>query len=105
MAKIKPKKNEFTYHRPQSNIHSRVDKIYASNNLHITQSQIIPLQYLDHEALLAEFTLRYRTSGPGYWKLNTSILDTKILKKQLNHFGKIGKNKNPPTTPYLLGRK
>ena len=99
MAKIKPKKNEFTYHRPQSNIHSRVDKIYASNNLNITQSQIIPLQYLDHEALLAEFTVRYRTPGPGYWKLNTSVLAHENFKKAIKSFWQDWQEQNSSYDP------
>ena len=33
--KLHPQKSEFTYHRPKSNINSRLDRIYASHNLHI----------------------------------------------------------------------
>ena len=79
--KINLEKTEFTYHRPQSDIHSRLDKIYASHNLHIIKSQILPLQCSDHEALLTEFTMRARARDPGYWKLNTSILEHGTLKK------------------------
>lgn len=79
-------KNEFTYHRPQTNIHSKLDKIYASNNLQTNKSQIIPLWYSDHEVLLTEFTLRVRTRGPGYWKLNTSILQHGNFQKAIKTF-------------------
>ena len=78
--------NEFTYHRPQTNIHSTLDKIYASNNLQIDKSQIIPLWHSDHEALLAKFTLRVRIRGPGYWKLNTSILQHGNFQKAIETF-------------------
>ena len=54
---------------------SRLDRIYSSQNLNIIDSKILLFQYSDHDALLAEFLLRLRTRGPGYWKLNTSILD------------------------------
>ena len=73
--KIHPKIINFTYHRTRSNIHSRLDRIYSSQNLNIIDSKILLFQYSDHDALLAEFLLRLRTRGPGYWKLNTSILD------------------------------
>ena len=74
--KINPEKIEFTNHRLQSNIHSRLDRIYASHNLHITNSE-----HSDHESLLTEFVLRARSRGPGYWKLNSSILE-----HELNYF-------------------
>ena len=73
--KINPNKTEYTYHRNQSNIHSKLDRIYASQNISILNSSILPFQYPDHEALLTEFALRVRTCGPRYWKINNSILD------------------------------
>ena len=75
--KIHPNKISYTYHRTLSNIHSRLDRIYSSQNLIIIDSKILPFQYPDHDALFAEFFLRVRTRGPEYWKLNTSILTTK----------------------------
>ena len=59
--KENPEKIKFTYHRHQSNIHSRLDKIYATKTLPILSSKIILFQHSDHEALLTEFTLKVRT--------------------------------------------
>ena len=42
--KINPQKSEYTYHRPRSNIHSRLDWIHESYNLRIMQSYILPFQ-------------------------------------------------------------
>ena len=84
--KLNPEKIAFTYHRPQSDIHNRLDRIYASYNLHITKSQILPFQHSDHEALLTEFTLRPRSRGPRYWKLNTSILEHATFKTATKNF-------------------
>ena len=52
----------------------------------ITDSKILPFQYTDHNALFAEFLLRVRTRGPGYWKLNNSILDHETFRIALQDF-------------------
>ena len=84
--KVNPEKIEFTYHRPLSDIHSRLDRIYASNNLQTTKSEILPFQHSDHEASLTEFTVRARARDPGYWKLNTSILEHETFKTTTKNF-------------------
>ena len=84
--KINPNKSEFTYHQMQSNVHSRLDRIYANKNIQIRTSRIIPLQYPDHEAMLIEFILGTRHRSPGYWKLNTSILLHANFQKAFKNF-------------------
>ena len=84
--KMNPHKSEFTYHRIQCNIHSRLDRIYATKNVNILYSKIIPFQYSDHEALLTEFILRAGLRGPVYWKLNTSILSHANFQTALKNF-------------------
>ena len=66
--KIHLNKINYTYHRTLSNIHSRFDKIYSSQNLNLMDSKTLPFQYSDHDAVFPEFLLRVRTRGPGYWK-------------------------------------
>ena len=84
--KVSLEKDEFTYHRNQSNIHSRLDRIYATKTLPILTPKILPFQHSDHEALLTEFPLRVRIRGPGFWKLNTSILTHETFKKAFKNF-------------------
>ena len=64
--KIHPNNINYTYHRTLSNIHSRLDRIYSSQNLNIIYSKILLFQYSDHDAVFPEFLLRGRTRGPGY---------------------------------------
>ena len=78
--KIHPNKINDTYHRTLSNIHSRLYRIYSSQNLNIIDSKILPFQYSGHDAFLAEFLLRVRTCGPGNWKLNIPVLDHKTFR-------------------------
>ena len=63
--KVNPGKTDYTYHRN------------PSNNSIITSSTILPFQY---SGLLIEFALQVRTHGPGYWKLNTSILYHEVFR-------------------------
>ena len=73
--KIHTNKINYTCQRTLSMNHSRFDRIYSSQNLNVIGSKISPFQYSDHDALFAEFLLRVKTCGQGYWKLNISILD------------------------------
>lgn len=87
--KQNPHKSEYTYHRPQSNIHSRLDRIHATKNMNILEAKIIPFQHSDHEALITEFTLRVGLRGPGYWKLNASILTQETFQTALTKLWQI----------------
>ena len=77
--KMNPHKSEFTYIWIQSNMHSRLDRIYATKNINVLYSKIIPFQHSDHDALITEFILRAGLRGPGYWKLRTSNSPKKFL--------------------------
>ena len=77
--KMNPHKSEFTYLWIQSNIHSRLDRIYATKNINVLYSKIIPFQHSDHDVLITEFILRAGLRGPGYWKLSTSNNPKKFL--------------------------
>ena len=56
--KMNSNKSEFTCHRIQSNIHSRLDRIYATKNINILEAKIMPFEHSDNEALITEFILR-----------------------------------------------
>ena len=102
-----PSKLEYTYHRPQSNIHSTLNRIYASYNLKIFNSTILPFQYSDHDTLITEFILGSGTRGPGYWKLNTSILQHENFNVANNEFlVQMAKPKRIlQKHPYLVGNR
>ena len=60
--------------RTWRNIHSKLYRIYSSQDLKIIDSKILPFQCSDRGALLAGFLLRVGARGPEYWKLGASIL-------------------------------
>ena len=59
--KIHSNKINYTYHRTVSKFHSRLDRIYSSQNLNLIHSKILPFQYSNHDAVFADFLLRVRT--------------------------------------------
>ena len=84
--KINPHKRLFTYHNPDKTIHTRLDRIYITDNITVKTSTIYTVSLSDHDGVTVSFQIRETNpKGPGIWKLNTSILKQK-------HFQEIFKN-------------
>jgi len=70
----------FTWHSSQDEISSRLDRIYISKHLagrsHPPETYETP--FSDH--LLFATSINFVNRGPGFWKLNTSILEDRFLK-------------------------
>ena len=64
--KMNPHKSEFAYNRTQSNIHSSLDRIYVTKNINILNSEIMPFQHSDREALLTELPWERNTEVQGF---------------------------------------
>ena len=54
--KINPEKIDFPYHRIPSNIHSRLDRTYASQSISIINSTILPFQHSDQRTCLQKLS-------------------------------------------------
>ena len=54
--KINPEKIDFTYHRIPSNIHSRLERTYASQSISIINSTILPFQHSDQRPCLQKLS-------------------------------------------------
>ena len=48
--------------------------------------QIIPFKYFDHDAVQIKIIQKQQKRGPGYWKLNTSILKHHNYKNAIKKF-------------------
>ena len=75
---LHPQAIEFTFYRPHLSP-SRLDRIYAPNNLKELVSSVQHMSLLsDHKALILELNIPAAAITPktkaSYWKLNTSIL-------------------------------
>ena len=73
----------YTYYDKKSNSYSRIDYIlisqdmtYELQNNAVTQPIKNP-GVIDHSALKISFKINLHKKGPGYWKLNNSILNDK----------------------------
>ena len=72
-----PDTRSYTWSRKSPFIFSRLDYWLISDNLHdfVTTSDILPAIKTDHSAiLLGVQKIEESRKGPGYWKLNTSLL-------------------------------
>ena len=56
--KINPDKKLFTYHNPDKTIHSRLDRIYITNNVTVKTSKIYPISLSDHDGVTVIFQIR-----------------------------------------------
>ena len=73
----------YTYYDKKSSSYSRIDYIlisqdmtYEIQNNAVTQPIKNP-GVIDHSALKISFKINLHKKGPGYWKLNNSILNDK----------------------------
>ena len=69
-----------TYFSP--NLSSRIDRIYATNDVKAISARVLPNQFSDHDTLIAQFNIPLpMVRGRGYWKNNvTCYQDENFLK-------------------------
>ena len=71
-----PDEYRFIWRQRNPEIHCRLDFFLISQGLcsHVTQADIIPGYRTDHSVITFSLTLKSNPRGPGFWKLNTSLL-------------------------------
>ena len=69
-----------TFFSPNSS--SRIDRIYATNDVKAISAHVLPNQFSDHDTLIAQFNIPLPVArGRGYWKNNvTCYQDENFLK-------------------------
>jgi hypothetical protein len=82
-----PRERDYTSHNTQWKVKTRIDRIYVNKTLSDANIQISHVinAFSDHRAITATFKMPTNI-GPGYWKCNTSVLDDKDLKQDLEAF-------------------
>ena len=79
---------EFTFTDPSNRgYNSRIDYILGSRafcDKQIKSAKIIPAPVPDHNAVMVCFSLHENKRGPGYWKLNTSVLKDEMYIEGIN---------------------
>ncbi len=73
---INPGKKEFTWKRNTPFIARRLDYLFVNNILSgkCDKAEIIPFPNSDHQLVFADLNMNICDRGPGYWKLNNSML-------------------------------
>ena len=101
--KLNPDKKLYTYHNPDKTIHTRLDRIYITDDIKVKASKIYPLSLSDHDEVTVSFQIReINPKGPGIWKLNTSILKHKTLQEIFPKFWKLWQKQKKKHDNHLL---
>ena len=71
-----PTEKKFTWQRSNPEIFCRLDYFFIPlhMSLYVTDSKILPAISTDHSLITVKFQKPDSCRGPGYWKLNTSLL-------------------------------
>ena len=71
---------------------SRIDRIYASNNVNVVSVRVSPNHFSDHNALIAQVDIPLQASrGKGYWKNNVTCYENETFLTDLETKWKIWK--------------
>ena len=82
-----PNQQSFTWGRCSPFVFCRLDYWLISDKLHdlVTHVDILPSIKSDHSAVFLELEeIKESSRGPGYWKLNTTLLANEEYKKMIN---------------------
>ena len=73
---------------------SRIDRIYASNDVNVVSVRVSPNHFSDHNALIVQVDIPLQVlRGKGYWKNNVTCYQNENFLKDLKTKWKIWKNK------------
>ena len=73
---------------------SRIDRIYASNDVNVVSVRVLPNHFSDHNALTVQVDIPLQVSrGKGYWKNNVTCYHNENFLKDIETKWKIWKNK------------
>ena len=101
-----PHKTQFTWRRKCSKIYRRLDYWLISQNLidqdDITSCDIRPAILTDHQAISLKFGRVEIKRGPGYWKLNNSLLDNTDYQRSIINIIKQTQANETDLSPELL---
>jgi len=81
-----PNESLFTWHHKSSKIRCRLDYFLVSSGIinPVQECKIIPVSFSDHAAVcFSLFSKEYEKRGPGFFKLNNSLLEVKNFIEEL----------------------
>jgi len=84
---VKPHIDSPTW-RNSRGVAKRLDYLFFSRSLNLITGRTIPVFFSDHDGLLFRVDMDALTFGPGYWRLNVSVLEEKFFNQQFPLFFK-----------------
>ena len=101
--KLNPGERLYTYHNPDKTIHSRLDRIYITDDIKVKTAKIYPFSLSDHDGVTVSFQIReMNPKGPGIWKLNTSILKHNTFQEIFPKYWKFWQKQKNKYNNHLL---
>ncbi|CAC5361410.1 unnamed protein product [Mytilus coruscus] len=83
-----PNKKQYTFSRGQS--YSRIDYILTSENIdcRLNNAKTVYFPFSDHDGVTISMNIIEPERGPGYWKMNNSVIKTDLFKNTFETFWK-----------------
>ena len=73
---------------------SKIDRIYASNDVNVVSVRVLPNHFSDHNALIVQVDIPLQVSrGKGYWKNNIACYENEAFLIDLETKWKLWKKK------------
>ena len=87
--KLHRRARSFTWFNSDHSIASRLDKFFVSKNIGDKQisASVVPFPLSDHDLINLHIDLgNYVSSGPGFWKFNSSLLANSDFSQSISDF-------------------
>ena len=104
---LNPDISRFTWHQKHPEIYCRLDFFLLSQSIlgNVTCADITPGFQTDHSMISLNISSHTNKRGPGFWKLNTSLLNEEIyvnLIKETIHETQVEYKDDASVSPTLL---
>ena len=83
-----PSQKKYTFFKKNSKSASRIDYFLVSKSIEhkVTKANIINVPLSDHSAVSLNINISDCQRGPGFWKMNTDILNSKVFQNTFEAF-------------------
>ena len=82
--KLQPQNRKHTFFSENSS--SRIDRIYATDDVNTTSERVSPNQFSDHDTLIVQFDITLQPSrGRGYWKNNVTYYQNEAFSQDFEN--------------------
>ena len=82
---VRPKADGPTWHNSRGVV-KRLDYVFFSRSLSLLEGRVFPVFFTDHHGLLFRVSSPMPHFGPGYWRLNISVLEEAVFREQFLSF-------------------